>query len=67
MEKNPLHSIFLAQTKKWWPRLIDLISDNNIKDSCVVVGLAHVLGEDGLLDLAAKDGWSITRLKAEEE
>ena len=53
-------SLLLQRNLKWIPQLEQLLQDTDTE--FVLVGAAHIVGENGLLDLLAQRGYEIEQL-----
>jgi uncharacterized protein YbaP (TraB family) len=53
-------SLLLQRNLKWVPQIDSMLQDANIE--FVLVGAAHIVGENGLLDLLSQKGYEINQL-----
>lgn len=53
-------SLLLQRNLKWIPQIDSMLQDADIE--FVLVGAAHIVGENGLLDLLSKKGYEINQL-----
>lgn len=56
-------SINVARNRAWLPRVEALLRDQRRDNVLVVVGALHLLGEDGLVQLLARRGYRVQRLR----
>jgi uncharacterized protein len=60
----PEEKEYMNKRNKAWTEKIDfMLKDENYKSTFIVVGVGHFGGEDGLLNLLAKKGYTVTRMK----
>lgn len=64
IERSPAfyEDILVGRNRAWLPKIIDFLNRNTQDDALIVVGSAHLLGDDGLIKLLAARGFNVTRL-----
>jgi uncharacterized protein YbaP (TraB family) len=62
-EKFPTgyHAMFTGRNNNWMPKIENYLADDKV--TFVIVGLAHLHGPDGLLELLKNKGYEIKQVK----
>lgn len=56
-------SLLVVRNKAWIPKLDAFLKDNEKDDALVVVGAAHLVGDDSVVQLLKAKGYKVERLK----
>jgi uncharacterized protein YbaP (TraB family) len=54
------NALILKRNNNWLPKIRSLLKEN--KNCMVIVGAAHLVGEDGLLEILRKEGYTVEQL-----
>lgn len=54
-------SLLIKRNRDWMPVIADAVAEHD--DLVVAVGAAHLIGQEGILQLLQDDGWTLTRLE----
>ena len=54
-------SLLIERNRNWMPVIADAVEEHD--DVVVAVGAAHLIGQEGILQLLQDDGWTVTRME----